>query len=114
MVSKLLFIPRHETSWSKMEKIIEYLKSEFNCEILVFSKELDKLIKNKYKKIKIINYKKRNLLQIFLHYIDSICEKYLDDSNFFFFEISTSHEAFSLTNNCELDMRSRNLEHLFN
>ena len=85
MVSKLLFIPRHETSWSKMEKIIEYLKSEFNCEILVFSKELDKLIKNKYKKIKIINYKKRNLLQIFLHYIDSICEKYLDDSNFFFF-----------------------------
>ena len=87
MVSKLLFIPRHETSWSKMEKIIEYLKSEFNCEILVFSKELDKLIKNKYKKIKIINYKKRNLLQIFLHYIDSICEKYLDDSNFFFFEI---------------------------
>lgn len=87
MVSKLLFIPRHETSWSKMEKIIESLKNEFNCEILVFSKKLDKLIKSKYKKIKIINYKKRNIIQKFLCSIDSFYEKYLEDSNFFFFEI---------------------------
>ena len=35
MVPKLLFIPRHETSWSKMKIIIETLKTKFNCEILI-------------------------------------------------------------------------------
>ena len=46
MVPKLLFIPRHETSWSKMKIIIETLKTKFNCEILISSKKLDQLIDN--------------------------------------------------------------------
>ena len=47
MVPKLLFIPRHETSWSKMKIIIESVKKNFNCEILISSKKMDQLIENK-------------------------------------------------------------------
>ena len=87
MVSKLLFIPRHETSWSKMKIIIETLKTKFNCEILISSKKLDQLIDNSYKKIRILNYKKRNFFHIFLNSIDFFLDKNSNLSNFFFFGI---------------------------
>ena len=85
MVPKLLFIPRHETSWSKMKIIIETLKTKFNCEILISSKKLDQLIDNSYKKIRILNYKKRNFFHIFLNSIDFFLDKNSNLSNFFFF-----------------------------
>ena len=87
MVPKLLFIPRHETSWSKMKIIIETLKTKFNCEILISSKKLDQLIDNSYKKIRILNYKKRNFFHIFLNSIDFFLDKNSNLSNFFFFGI---------------------------
>ena len=87
MVPKLLFIPRHETSWSKMKIIIESVKKNFNCEILISSKKMDQLIENNYKKIRITNYKKRNFFYIFFNRIEIFFNKSSELSNFFFFGI---------------------------
>ena len=87
MKSNLLFIPRHETSWSKMQIIINLIHKNFNCKVLVCSKKLDQLIDNDYEKIRVTNYKNRNFFQIILNRVDDYLDKYEKLSNFIFFSL---------------------------
>ena len=87
MKSNLLFIPRHETSWSKMQIIINLIHKNFNCKVLVCSKKLDRLIDNDYEKIRVTNYKNRNFFQIILNRVDNYLNKYEKLSNFIIISI---------------------------
>ena len=85
MKSNLLFVPRHETSWSKMKTIIDVLQDNFNCEVLIFSEKLDRLITNNYNKLKIKKIsKKDNFFQSTLNKFDGFLNKNEKLSNNFF------------------------------